>query len=379
MKWLSLMASKSIKLIIVSVFFVLAVGVRANPISLGPPKFFVSELRFDSLGEWIIKLESVSFDEPDIVDSVCVTTSSGSAKWKNPIFDYSVQQGLTIQNDDLYSDLAIRKEGDFVRVTTYYESWWSYDEVTYTMIFGDYPEATVRSPKEGESIVHVPVDFPYYYLDNYSNLYAIATIDESGESTVCTGTIRATIHNLTGQPFSESTIQFNDEHYSSIFDMKQQTDNVFTGNVFACRYSFDKLYKWVSPSSMYMYPISARTYYWTIDPVQFEMESDSVVLLDFYITGYVSLPTVKTEEADILKIYPNPIVGNSFNYETVLPVNSTNSAIDISGLNGQKIGHYPIFENKGNITLPSGIRRGVYTVSLVVNQKNYAATKITVP
>jgi len=109
------------------------------------------------------------------------------------------------------------------------------------------------------------------------------------------------------------------------------------------------------------------------------MEKDSVVLLDIYINGYVGLQTVKTEEAGILKIYPNPVVGNSFNYETALPVKSTNSAIDITGLNGQKVGHYPIFENKSNIKLPSGIHKGIYTVSLIVNQKNYAATKITVP
>jgi len=381
MKWLSLTVNQSIKLIIAGVFFTLAVSVHANPLPAPPQEFFVSELMFDSSGNWTIKLGVTNFSIPSgSIDSVCISTSSGSAKLENFMLNYEEQQQIVIlRKDGLDSDLVIHQEGDFVQVTTYYNGldWLSYDTIAYAMIFGDYPEATVRSPKEGESIVFVPVNYGYYLSKN-SNLYAIAKIDESGKSNVCTGEIRAIIHNLTDQPFPESIVQFNDEHYSSIFDMNQQTDNMFTGNVFACRYSFDKLYKWISPNDIYIYPISTRHDYWTIDPVQFEMEPDSVVLLDIYINGYVGIPTVKTE-ADVLKIYPNPIVGNSIYYETALPVKSTNSVIEITGLNGQRIGRYPVSENKGNISLPSNIHKGIYAVSLIVNQKNYITTKIIVP
>jgi len=79
-----------------------------------------------------------------------------------------------------------------------------------------------------------------------------------------------------------------------------------------------------------------------------------------------------------LKVYPNPVKEHSFYYETTLPVKSTNSAIEIIGLKGQKIGRYPISENKGTIKLSSNISRGVYTICLIVNNKNYANIKISV-
>jgi|GEM_PF-1089996 len=395
MKWLLLMANKSIKLIIISAFIILTVSVRANPIALVPPEFFVSELRFDSSGNWIIKIESTPFNISESVDSVRINTSSGSAKWTKFVLvdtnGYPIdQQVYTLQKDSLDSDLIINQEGDVVQVTTYYNElvWQGNDIVTHSLTFGNYQGATVRSPKERESIVHVPwlTDALVYYPTQqdyfctsqsfHSNLYAIATANESGDKTVCSGTIRATIHNPTNQPFSESVIQIRDDRYYTFFNMYRQADGTYEGNVYACYYNLDKLHPSVWLCTYYEY---RRHDYWTIDPVQFTMEKDSVVLLDIYINGYVGLSTVKTEEAGILKIYPNPVVGNSFNYETVLPVNSTNSAIDIAGLNGQRVGHYPIFENKGNITLPPNIPKGVYTVSLIVNQKNYAAAKITVP
>ncbi|MCL2650848.1 MAG: T9SS type A sorting domain-containing protein [Candidatus Azobacteroides sp.] len=391
MKCLSFIANQSIKLIIAVVFFTLTINAKANPIAIYPPEFFVSELRFDSSGEWVIELSSIYFDIPEAVDSVCISTSSGSVKWLIPVDDEwypGGQRVFTLRNDSLDSDLVVRQEGDFVQVTTYYnESWWG-GSIAHTMTFGDYQGATVRSPKEGEAIVHVPYytnALVYESWDSggwcipqsfHSDLYAIATISESDERKVCAGKVRVTIHNPTNQPFSESTIQLRDERYYMFFDMKQQKDGVYEGNVYACNYNLDKLLPWVSLCTDYHY---RRQDYWTIAPVQFEMEKDSVVFLDIYISDHVGIKTVKTEEDHVLKIYPNPIVENSFYYETVLPVKSTNSVIEITGLNGQKVEHYLILENKGNIKLPSNILQGIYTVSLIVNQKNYATVKIVVP
>ena len=398
MKWLSFTANQPMKLIIASVFFMLAINVQANPLVINPPEFFISELMFDSSGEWVIKLESIFFGEPEYVDSVCISTSSGSAKWKNPMLYPDKQQVFTLRNDSLDSDLVIRQEGDFVKVTTYYKkSWWNVDVVTYSLIFGDYPEATVRSPKTGESVVHVPcytwvlvdshqVGLHPVEISGYSKLYAIATISESDKRSVCTGKVRATIHNSTTQAFTESKIQFRDERYYTFFDMTQQEDDVYEGNVYACYYNLNKLHPPkpepdTEPWLIELWGGPQRHDYWTIDPIQFEMEQDSIVLLDIYIKEHVSvdIQTVNTEENHVLKIYPNPIVENSFYYETALPIKSTNSVIEITGLTGQKIVHYPISESKGNIKLPSNILRGTYTVSLIVNQKNYVSTKIIVP
>jgi len=395
MKKDSFVSKKSTRLIIVVAFFALSIGVRANPIVLQPPRFFVSELMFNSSGEWIIQIGSLPFNFYEGVDSVYITTSSGSAKWENfasyydepPVF-YPEPPVITLQNDDLDSDLIIRQEGDFVHITTYYDASTWQENATCSLTFGDYPEATVRSPKDREVILHVPyitdvlieTSFDDYYCSTrflHSSLYAIATISESNERKVCYGKIRATIHNPTNQPFSESIIQLQDERYYMFFDMKEQAEGVYEGDkVPACYYNFDKIRPWVSLCEFYEYQ---RHDFWRIKPVQFEMEQNSVVLLDLYIEGEANIQAVEKEENNVLKIYPNPIVENSFYYETALPVKSTNSVIEITGLNGQKLGTFSVVDNTGNIKLPSDILQGTYLVSLIVNQKKYATTKIIVP
>lgn len=374
----------------------ISVQLQANPIAIHPPVFFVSELMFDSQDEWVLEVNSIYFDVSEEVDSVCIRTSNGSAKWKDlMLFDdegFPVQQkSFTIRKENLDSDLTINKSGDFVEVTTYYKaSPWSGsdEEITNTLIFGNYPGATVRSPIEGESIVHViyyydsPDDNPmnvrgYVTYPCYSKLYAIATTGES-DSKVCMGKVRATIHNSTDQPFSEYRFQLRDENYYTRFDMFKQTEGVYEGYVYACSYNFDKLYPWNEPWLNY-WNSSYRHDSWIIEPVRVEMEQGAVIYLDINISKKVNIQTVKPEEDHVLKIYPNPIVGNSFYYETALPVKSATGGIEIMGLNGQKIGYYPIFENTGNIKLPSDISGGIYTVSLIVNNKKYAAAKIVVP
>jgi hypothetical protein len=155
--------SKAIRFLITLTFFILSIGVKlhANPIVLRVPEFFVSELMFDASGEWVIELTCIHFDILEPVDSVLISTSSGCAKWENPLFvdvdsyhDY--QEVYLLRNDNLNSELVIHQEGDFVQVTTYYNELHYVDKLTYTLVFGNYTGATVRSPKEGESIAYVP-------------------------------------------------------------------------------------------------------------------------------------------------------------------------------------------------------------------------------
>lgn len=388
MKRLPFIASKSVKLIVASVFLMLTMNVqlRANPIAVYPPEFFVSELKFDSSGEWVIELKSIHFDIPEDVDSIRISTSSGSAKWKNPMLSDTEDTIFILRNDSLDSDLVIHQEGDFVQITTFYNEGYYGESITHTLTFGNYQGATVRSPKGEESIAYVADYRMDYNHDDffksrsvpiYSNLYTIAT-GYPNESNVCVGKIKAKIHNPNNQPFSESKLQLRDEHYTNVFDMEQQEDGTYLGNLYACYYYFDKLHPWIDPFTGY-YNNSYRRDYWTIEPIQFEGEQDTVISLDICINSYMDIQTVKKEEDHVLKIYPNPIIENSFYYETALPVKSTNSVIEIIGLNGQKIGYYPVSESKGNIKLPSNILHGIYTVCLIVNNKNYIAVKIMVP
>ncbi|MDR2086431.1 MAG: T9SS type A sorting domain-containing protein [Dysgonamonadaceae bacterium] len=383
----------SFVLLLLSIFF--CSPLRSNPIALMPPEFYASELMFDSDGKWIIELHSYTFDIPEVVDSVRITTSSGSAKWNKPDFG-NQEEGywehpdvFILQNDSLDSDLTIHSEGDFVQVTTYYEegAWWGTEgkSSSHTFIFGNYTGALVRSPKEGESIAHVPYlmtllnDYTSFYYNKfiYSKQYAIDPtpgIGQLNDENVAGGKLSARIHNLSDQPFSESRLSLKDEHYYSVIDLALQTDGLYSGDVYACKYYFDKLYPWEWPATVGW---NSGHDYWTINPVEFEIEQDTILTLDIYINRYVDIQTVKPEET-VLRIISNPITENAFTYETTLPVKSSKSIIEIIGLNGQIIAQYPVSENKGKITLPSNIAKGIYHAALTVNRKRYATAKIIV-
>jgi len=372
-KFYLILAKKSIKLVIAVVFFICILTngtqTKANPIPIPIyTECFISALKFDSDGEWIIELKCIEFRGGFF--SLIINTSSGCAIWESP--EFYPQEGFIIKKDDLSSifddlssDLTIHREGDFVKVKienyTYDSGYYCFIRGTSQLIFGNYPGATVRSPKEGEIIACVPVN-DSYFSDNIG-LYTIATDD----GTFCKGKIVATIHNSSNHPFSETTIKVQDNRYPNSFYLRKQEDSTFTGDFYSCYYHFDKL-------------LSEKqgNVHWIIEPVQFEMEQDTVIFLDIYITDIANIQDVKNEE-HILKIYPNPVVDNSFYYETALPVKSANSRIEIIGLNGKTIMQSPVYENKGKITLPSNTVNGIYNVSLIVNNRNYVSAKIVVP
>ena len=365
-----ILAKKSIRLVIAVVFFICILTngtqTKANPIPEPAPKFFISALKFDSDGEWIIELKCIEFRGGFF--SLIINTSSGCAIWESP--EFYPEEGFIIKKDDLSSifgdlssDLTIHREGDFVEIEENYYSFPIYfGDCTSQLIFGNYPGATVRSPKEGEIIACVPYFNHPYFSDNIG-LYTIAT----DEGVFCKGKVIATIHNSSNRPFSETTIKVQDSRYPNSFYLRKQEDNTFTGDFYSCYYHFDKL-------------LSEKqgNVHWIIEPVQFEMEQDTVIFLDIYITDIANIQDVKNEE-HILKIYPNPVVDNSFYYETALPVKSANSRIEIIGLNGKTIMQSPVYENKGKITLPSNTVSGIYNVSLIVNNRNYVSAKIVVP
>jgi hypothetical protein len=301
-------------------------------------------------------------------------------------------QVFVLQKEDLDTDLIIHPEGDSVQIATYYQegTWWGGEGnvSTHTLIFGNYEKATVRSPKEGESIAQVPYYTKYlagdewkgyWCLDGffYSGLYAInqtPSIGQLNNGNIAAEKLTVRIHNPNNLTFSETKLRLYDNRYHGFIDIDKQADDTFIGNVYACRYKFDIVYEWVYPCNL---PYNPWKVYWTISPVELDVELDTAPVIDIYLTGNVGIQSIQAEET-VLKISPNPVFEKSFYYETSLPVKSAKSVIEIIGLNGQILVQYPIVENKGKITLPLNIAKGIYNVSLIVNMKKYGATKIIV-
>lgn len=188
------------------------------------------------------------------------------------------------------------------------------------------------------------------------------------------GEIKVRIQNPNNEPLDEYYLQLKGKHYSNTFDIHRRENGEYWGYLYACDYQFDRLHP--NPPGHHTIPYNGN--FLEIEPVQFEIKKDTIISLDIYVNGNMDIQTTQKENL-VLRTYPNPIIENSFYYETALPVKSTNSIIEIIGNNGKMIGQYPIVENNGKITLPQDIVTGIYTVRLIVNKKNYATTKIIVP
>ena len=105
------------------------------------------------------------------------------------------------------------------------------------------------------------------------------------------------------------------------------------------------------------------------------MVTVDIHLLESLVTG---IDEIKSEQEYVFQVSPNPIKDLSFNYGISIPVKSSNSYIELIGLNGQRIAKFSITEDRGRINLPPNTVNGLYTLRLFVNNKNYAASKIVI-
>jgi hypothetical protein len=303
----------------------------------------------------------------EMVDSICIKSSNSRVKWNGLLMGeggvYANPEAVLLRNDSLDSDLIINPEGDYIQITTYYK--WAPDSISYTLTFGNYPGATVRSPDEGESIVWAN---EYYCID------VTPTIGLPNDEEGMFATVRFNIYYPDGQAFYASDARLFDANHLQLIPIYKNEDGSYSGTLYYCRYLIDKLYINNGSGRYYEYwefknPINC----WMDDAINRDYEITIRIDLD----QFTDIQSIKPEKI-VLKIIPNPVTENAFTYETTLPVKSAKSIIEIIGLNGQTIAQYPVFENKGRIKLPTNIAKGIYTAALTVNTKKYAAAKIVV-
>ena len=354
------------KLIVLLIVMALPIymQLQANPLPSPPTEFFVSELAFDSEGKWVMELNA--FHDHYLLDSIIIKSSSGRVKWNGLSQDedgrYIYQEMILLRNDSLDSGLNINPNGDYIEITSYNQG---YDSINHRLIFGNYADAFVRSPLETESIVWAA---GFYCIDR------TPTIGSINDAEGMYGAAKFNIYYPSGELFADTYAALSDENSSGFSTVTKNSDGSYSGNLYYCNLSFEKLF---------LRSYNGQYYdYWSISqPVAIRMDDpenwDKENSIQIELSLFTSVQTINTDES-ILKIYPNPISGKSFYYETTLPVKSANSRIEISGLNGQIIAHYPISQNKDKITLPSNIVNGVYNVTLIINSKKYIVSKVIV-
>jgi hypothetical protein len=350
-----------------------ATVLQANPL-VPPPALTISELMFDSNGNWVLEIETEEYYVGQGLDSLVIMTSTGRAK----INQYNYDEGIiVIRNENLSSDLVLRQAGDSIYVVGYRGGGIDYGNY-FPLIYGDFATAKVRSPQTGESISKIHVsnivngNFRVVYSIDKSPTIGIKNDRDDNDGMLGTVSGKIYIDNQLFLRYIELlTLDYELNFYPS------DVDGSYSSLSYSSHSHIDRIYHYERAGAYYKI-----TGGWTISPpLDFVMEPDAVFEnIDIHLVNHFELDIkdLKDDTDTPFKISPNPVKGNYFDYEVGLPVKSTNTFIEILSLNGQKAAQYPVTENKGRIQLPSGVSQGVYIVRLVVNNKNYAATKIVI-
>lgn len=332
---------------------------EANP--LIAPGAVLSEIAFDANGNWVIEFQNDSDIPFMMMDSIIIESSSGISKLKN--INYTTSNIIVVRNDSLTTPLNINPNGDSIQVICFLYSHPFYD---LPLIFGDFRESKIRSPRTGESIAGVPPLF------SFSNLYSIdnsPTIGIENDTTGMCCTIKGNIYDMNNELLHVSGGKF--EFYNCPESFYSKADGTYTTRVYSFKNTITNLFYYTSDN---------KGKWLDIEPIMVEGEPDSIIEMDIHLkTPFFSdIKLVEYGSASVLKIYPNPIKESSFNYDVSIPVLSSESYIELINTAGQQVAQFKLFENAGIINLPANIPVGNYTVRLFVKNRNYATEKLII-
>ena len=347
---------------------------NANPLPSPPPIIGLSEIGFDADGKWVIELGYKNIYNENTympVDSIFICSSTGRTKVRN--FKFTGYAGvIMVRNDSLVSNLNINSAGDSVQIEYYYRQYSLATKELYgPLVFGDYRNATLACPVPGKSIGSY---FVFNNMDMYGNtstnlnVYSIdksPTLGVENDSTGMCGTLKGNIYDQNGQLLVNST------HYFSIyglFNFQPSSDGSYSVKAFSFKNRLSRMY----------YNEGNNVFIADVLPIEYNMMPDSVITVDIHIQKITAVAKIKSDPVTLLEISPNPIKDLSFNFKTSIPVKSSASYIELISLSGQKIVQFPITENVGKINLPANTTNGIYTLRLLVNNKNYGTSKIII-
>ena len=361
------------KLLLIIFSFACFAITNANPLPSPPPIIGLSEIGFDSDGKWVIELGYQNIYNENTympVDSIFICSSTGRAKLKNLRFNRWAGV-MVVRNDSLLSNLNINPTGDSIQIEYHYRQYSSTTKGLYIpLVFGNFKNTTLACPQSGQSIASYFVfdNMNMYNSSKESNGYSIdksPTFGVENDSTGMCGTLKGKIYDQNNQLLINSTHNFST---FPLFNFEPSSDGSYSVRAFSFKNKISKMY----------YSEGYNNFIVDILPIEFNMMPDSVISVDIHIQKITAVDEIKSDPVTLLQISPNPIKDLSFNYEISIPVKSSASYIEMISLSGQKIIQFPITENVGKIRLPSNTTNGIYTLRLLVNNKNYGTSKIII-
>lgn len=333
---------------------------KANPIA--SPSIAISELAFESDGNWVIELQGFDLNPNFHLDSIFIESSTGISKLKRFSFD-GISNIILVRNDSLLSDLTINQAGDSLKLHYYFNSF-DFSIYKSALVFGNFKTALFYSPRIGQTLAGVP-----YF--QYSSTYSIdksPTIGLENDSVGMCGTIKGYIYDKNNQLVTGNDYVF----FGMGWDFNTTEDGSYSRRLFSYKNHISNLSVYYRPKMK-----------WSdvkIIPVDVSIHPDTVVNVDIHLvdTLITDLNKIKSDLESVMHIYPNPINELSFNYNITIPVKSSDSYIEFTNVSGQRIARYEITESNGKINLPAKTVNGSYIIRLFVNNKNYATSKILI-
>lgn len=373
------------KKLILVIFVAICVQIaNANPITPPLPKIMINEFAFETGGKWKIEIESYYYNL-NYIDSIYIVSSSGRSKVKNYTRCNDYYQNLyVIASDDLNTELNIHPEGDIIKFEYYYswEYYWEYyndseydDKYTVengiakatskSLVFGNIENSFLLSPKIGQSISTYFGDF---------GVGSSPTIGYQNDSTGMMATMKGYIYDKDGRAL-KSIPQNSYLILDGTDKLKINEDGSYSTRIISNDKDFLKIYN--------PWQVSSNTYFsQTVDiiPIHKKIIPDTTIIRDIYLISkiYDNVNEIEANQNSTLKIFPNPLKNQSFNYEITVPVKSSECFIEIYDVLAKKIAKYVITEDKGKLKLPSNIAKGTYFVNLMVNNKKFGTSKLLV-
>lgn len=336
---------------IYTILLIIAFGfsANANPVEAEPLK--ISELFFDESGNWHIELIYYIeyYKDGAFQDSVFLQSSTHSVQL--PPYSFPDSEGVfVITADDLDEEFQISRDGDFLKIVSYN---WGYPTED-KLIFGNYPDASIGSPKEGQSLA-LQESFRNQEVFSKDNSPSLGFPNDT--LGMC-GTLRGTIYDMENEPV---------KNRGFILDFFFETDEQ---GKFEARV--------LSKPSMYN-GITHLPYKWIqAEPYDYVMEPDSVVEVDIRLLSELPSGISQEEIANSpISFYPNPVVKNEkINMHIDLPVNSANISIEIIDISGRIVKTKKAASNNNYITAPD--RAGSYIIRAMMDGKPISSHKIIV-
>jgi len=361
------------KLLLLMIALVCVPVLKANPIPAPAPDIRLSEIAFDSNGNWVIELQYYNTYNSDYevsFDSIFISSSSGISKLKR----YKTALGggiMMVRNDSLQSNLTINPVNDSIQVKFFINPYPHTTVLTTPLVYGNFVTATLRTPKADQSmaVYEAPGLYSFYNYKRYTtDVYSIdksPTIGLENDTTGMMGTLHGKIYDTNNQLLTASDITY---YGIGFYDIIPKTDGTYSTRIFSYKHNINLIY----------YNSVGNKFILDIAPINVSVQPDSVVTADIHILKITGINELKSDPEQVIRVFPNPITELSFKYEISIPVKSANSYIELINMAGQQVARYPITEDKGKIDLPAHTANGTYTLRLFVNNKNYGASKIVI-